>query len=132
VGTVVVSYSTGRKTAIVAVPVKARDAVTGVLGASVYLDTLTTGFRGKVPDPFVFYAIDTGGTFALHSEKGQISQGIATINPGSSFGKALLQIRMQDNGTVEYDDGGIHYTARFRSSPLTGWRFVVAWPSQAG
>ncbi len=100
VGTVVVSYSTGRNTAIVAVPVKIGDTVTGVLGASVYLDTMTDIFRSEVPDPFVFYAIDNEGAFALHSDKGQISRGTATISSASSFGKALHQIRMQDNGTV--------------------------------
>jgi hypothetical protein len=41
---------------------------------------------------------------------------------------AIDTIRGEDSGTVEYDDGGIHYVALFRSDPLTGWRFVVAWP----
>ncbi|MDD1658432.1 MAG: transporter substrate-binding domain-containing protein, partial [Methanomicrobiales archaeon] len=128
VGIVVVSHSTGKNAAIVAVPVKTRDAVTGVFGASVYLDTLTDTLRGRVPGPFIFYAIDTENQFALHSDKGQIFRNITTIGPESSFGRAIGTIRTQDSGTVEYDDGGIHYAARFRSYPLTGWRFVVAWP----
>jgi polar amino acid transport system substrate-binding protein len=128
VGTVVVSYATGKNAAIVAVPVKNQDMVTGVLGASVYLDTLTDTLRGKVPPPFVFYAIDTENQFALHSDKWQITRNITTIDPDSSFGKAIGTINAQDSGTVEYDDGGIHYVARFRSDPLTDWRFVVAWP----
>jgi ABC-type amino acid transport substrate-binding protein len=128
VGTVVVSLSTGRNAAIAAVPVMNKGAVTGVLGASVYLDVLTDTLRGEVPDPFVFYAVDTEGKFALHSEKGQISRSVATITADSSFGQAMHKIRSQDAGTVEYNDGGIHYAARFRTSPLTGWRFVVAWP----
>ena len=128
VGTVVVSKSTGRNAAIVAVPVMKGGAVTGVLGASVYLDTLTDTLREKIPGPFIFYAIDTENKFALHSDKEQIFRNLATIAPGSSFGKAIGTIRGEDSGTVEYDDGGIHYVARFRSDPLTGWRFVVAWP----
>jgi polar amino acid transport system substrate-binding protein len=128
VGIVVVSHSTGKNVAVVAVPVKNRSAVTGVVGASVYLDTLTDTLRAEVPGPFVFYAIDTEGQFALHSDKGQISRSVATIGPESSFGQAIRTIRAQDSGTVEYDDGGVHYMARFRSYPLTGWRLVVAWP----
>lgn len=128
VGIVVVSHSTGKNVAVVAVPVKSGDAVTGVVGASVYLDALTETIRDKIPGPFLFYAIDTENQFALHSEKGQISRNIATIGPESSFGKAIGTIRSQDSGTVEYDDGGIHYIARFQSYPLTGWHFVVAWP----
>jgi hypothetical protein len=128
VGTVVVSHSTGKNAGIIAVPVKNQGAVTGVLGASVYLDTLTDTLRGEIPEPFMFYAIDAEGKFALHSDKGQISRDIATIGADTSFGKAIATIRTQDSGTVEYDDRSVHYMARFRSSPLTGWRFVVAWP----
>ncbi|HMA04825.1 MAG TPA: transporter substrate-binding domain-containing protein [Methanomicrobiales archaeon] len=128
VGIVVVSKATGRNVAVVAVPVKAGGGVTGVLGSSVYLDTLTDTLREEIPAPFVFYAIDTEHKFALHSEKGQITRNIATIGPGSSFGQAISTILAGDSGTVEYDDGGIHYTARFSSDPLTGWRLVVAWP----
>jgi ABC-type amino acid transport substrate-binding protein len=128
VGIVVVSKSTGRNAAVVAVPVRTGNAVTGVLGASVYLDTLTDTLRERVPGPFIFYAIDTENQFALHSDKGQISRNLTTIGPDSSYGMAIDTIRGEDSGTVEYDDGGIHYEARFRSDPLTGWRFVVAWP----
>jgi ABC-type amino acid transport substrate-binding protein len=128
VGTVVVSYASGKNTAIVAVPIKNRDAVTGVLGASVYLDTLTETLRSKVPEPFIFYAIDTENQFALHSDKEQITRDITTIGLNTSFGKAIDTINTQEYGTVEYNDGGVHYIARFRSYPLTGWRFVVAWP----
>jgi ABC-type amino acid transport substrate-binding protein len=128
VGIVVVSHATGRNAAVVAVPVKNRQGVTGVAGASVYLDTLAGTVRDKVPEPFVFYAIDTENKFALHSDKGQISRNLSTIGPDTSFGRAIGTIRSGDSGTVEYDDGGVHYRARFRSDPLTGWRLVVAWP----
>jgi hypothetical protein len=131
VGIVVVSHATGKNAAVVAVPVTNQHGVTGVLGSSVYLDTLTDSLRSEVPGPFVFYAIDTENKFALHSDKGQISRNVTTIGPETSFGRAIGTIRSQDSGTVEYDDGGVHYMARFRSYPLTGWRFVVAWP-QAG
>jgi ABC-type amino acid transport substrate-binding protein len=128
VGTVVESYVTGKNAAIVAVPIKNMDGVTGVLGASVYLDTLTDTLREKVPEPFIFYAIDTENQFALHSDKEKINEDISTIGPDTSFGKAIGRITTQDSGRVEYDDGGVQYIARFTSDPLTGWRFVVAWP----
>ena len=128
VGTVIVSHATGRNAAVVAVPVKNQDTVTGVAGASVYLDTLADTIRDDMPEPFVFYAVDTENRFALHSDKGQITRNLTTIGPETSFGQAIGTIRSQDSGTVEYDDGGVHYRAWFRSDPLTGWRFVVAWP----
>jgi ABC-type amino acid transport substrate-binding protein len=128
VGIVVMSYSTGKNVAIIAVPVKNQSTVTGVMGSSVYLETLTDRLRSRVPEPLVFYAIDTESRFALHSDKGQISQNVAVIGPESSFGRAIDTMRAQSSGTVGYDDGGIQYMARFRSDALTGWRLVVAWP----
>ncbi len=132
VGPVVVSYATGRNAGIVAVPVKNQGAVTGVLGASVYLDTLTGTLRDEIPAPFVFYTIGTEGAFALHSDKAQISRNVTLIGTDTSFGRALSRIRAQDAGSAEYVDGGFSYAARFRSSPLTGWRFVAAWPQSTG
>src|SRR5665647_837257 len=111
VGIVVMSYSTGKNVAIIAVPVRNQSAVTGVMGASVYLDTLTDKLRSRVPEPLVFYAIDTENKFALHSDKGQISRNVAMIGPESSFGRAIATMRAQSSGTIEYDDGGIHYMA---------------------
>jgi ABC-type amino acid transport substrate-binding protein len=131
VGIVVVSHSTGRNTAIVAVPVTENGAVTGILGASVYLDSLTDTLKTEIKDPFVFYAIDKENKFALHSDKGQISRDITTIGASSSFGQALRTIQAQESGDVAYEDGGVRYQAKFRTSPLTGWRFVVAWPEKA-
>jgi ABC-type amino acid transport substrate-binding protein len=128
VGIVVVSHATGRNVAVTAVPVMHQGAVTGIAGASVYLDTLTDTIRTEVPGPFVFYAIDTENQFALHSDKAQIARNITAIGPATSFGRAISTIHAQDSGTVEYDDGGVHYMARFRSDALTGWRLVVAWP----
>jgi len=129
VGTVVISHNTGRNAGIVAVPVLKDGTVTGVLGASVYLDTLTDSLRADIPEPFVFYAIDSEGKFALHSDKGQISRDITTIGPDTSFGKAITGIRTGYSGRVEYEDGGIPYIANFRTAPLTSWKCVVAWPA---
>lgn len=131
VGIVVVSHATGRNAAVVAVPVMDGNAVTGVLGSSVYLDSLTGKIRSDLPGSFVFYAIDTESRFALHRDESQISRNVSTIGPETSFGQAIRAMRAEDSGTVAYDDGGIRYRARFRSYPLTGWRFVVAWPESA-
>jgi ABC-type amino acid transport substrate-binding protein len=130
VGSVIVGYNSGKNSAVVAVPVRENGTVTGVLGGSLYLDTLADTIRSELPASFVFYAIDREGKFALHSEKGLISRDTATIGTGSSFGKALQQVRTRESGEVAYDDGGVHYQAKFRTSPLTGWRFIVAWPEK--
>jgi hypothetical protein len=125
VGIVVMSYSTGKNVAVIAVPVRNQSAVTGVMGASVYLDTLTDKLRSRIPEPLVFYAIDTESKFALHSDKGQISRNIATIGPESSFGRAIDTMCAQSSGTVGYETGNSLWPGSY---PQAGWRLVVAWP----
>ena len=131
-GTEVLSRSTGRIAGFVAMPVKSGSAITGILGVSINLDTLADTIRPEVPDNYVWYAIDTQGKFALSSDREQLGTDTALINSSSSFAQALGRIRSQERGSVEYDEGGVHYQARFRTSPRTGWQYVVAWPAATG
>jgi len=128
VGTFIVGYTTGKNSAVVAVPVRENGVVTGILGGSLYVDSVADTLHHDIPAPFVFYAIDSEGMIAIHSDKGQIGRDSASIGPGTSFGRAMAKIRSQESGSAAYEDGGIPYQATFRTSPLTGWRFVVAWP----
>lgn len=127
VGTVVVSHSTGKNAAIAAVPVKEGNTVTSVLGASIYMDDITDTLRNELPSGIVFYALDREGIFALHSDKEHISQEISIQDSDTSFGVALKQMLAEENGTVEYEYGGKSWDGIFRTSPLTGWRFAVAY-----
>jgi methyl-accepting chemotaxis protein len=71
-GDLVVSRSTNRNTAIVAVPVRGRDgSVVGVLGSSVHLDSLTAIVNkeiGGLNPSHIFFAIGSGGLGALNSD----------------------------------------------------------------
>ena len=115
VGTVVSSHSTGRDVAIVAVPVMVNGTVTGVLGASVYLDSITTYVQDSLglPDTVQFFAIDPAGNIALHSNDEQIFQNnmsAGTAQPGS-VGAAVNAMLAEKAGTI---------SVRFRRQALAG------------
>ena len=129
VGTVVSSHSTGRDVAIVAVPVMVNGTVTGVLGASVYLDSITTYVQDSLglPDTVQFFAIDPAGNIALHSNDEQIFQNnmsAGTAQPGS-VGAAVNAMLAEKAGTISYDSGGRHWQGVFSTSSLTGWHIAV-------
>ena len=128
-GYVVVSHSTGKNTGIVAVPVIIKGNTKGILGASLYLDTLTDKTREKIPEPFLFFAIDNEGKFAIHSEKGKISQSISAYDRNKSLKTALEEIFNSSSGSCSYEEDGVYYNAVFQQSPFTGWHFAVAWPA---
>jgi len=127
IGPVVVSLSTGRTTAIVAVPVKDGDTVTGVLGASVYSEVLSRDLARtlSLPGDMFFFALDTSGRYIINSEEQRIGQD-PLVQETPAAQEVFRAIMQQESGTTSYDSEGKHYTVTFERSPLTGWRFGVA------
>ena len=127
VGPVVVSLSTGRTTGIVAVPISGeRNMVTGVLGSSVYLDSLSAdlGRDLLLPRTMYFVAYDRDGLTALHSRQEQIGRQ-ATMQGTPQEIEAVRTIMALDEGQVIFISGGNQQTIAFRTSPLTGWKYGI-------
>lgn len=124
IGDLVVSRSTHRNTAIVAVPVRGRDsAVVGVLGASVYLDSLGAIIRremGGLDDRILFFAIDSTPIGALHSDPAMIftePMQLGDEEMRAAFSEMLSRVE----GTVTYRFRGARRTLLYRRSQLSGW-----------
>jgi ABC-type amino acid transport substrate-binding protein len=127
IGPVVVSLSTGRTTAIVAVPVKEGGEVTGVLGASIYSEVLSRDLAKtlSLPEDMFFFALDTSGKYILNSEEQRIGQDplVQETPAAQEVFKTMMQ---EEAGVVSCYSEGKYYTVTFEKSPLTGWRFGVA------
>ena len=98
-GDLVISKATGKRSLIAAVPVKREAEVIGGVGASIFLDDLSTTLAEELelPDDMVFYATTAEGKVALHSD----TELILAENP----------------------DLPKHVVSE--TSPLTGWRFAL-------
>jgi len=127
IGSVVVSHSTGRTTGIVAVPIfDTTGNVSGVLGSSVYLDSLSLDLSRSLPLPetMSFFALERDGLTALHSRSEQI--GRLAIEQGTpSEVEAVRAILAQDEGQVTFSSEGVQQTVTFRTSPVTGWKYAI-------
>jgi len=132
-GTVVVSHSTGRSTGIVAVPVMDGNRVTGILGASVYLDLLTGELNDDLPLPatLYFFALDPSGTLSLHSDVQKIGQTIS-MQGSSEVVSAMEEILHREEGTVSYTAEGWHREVIFGTAPVTGWSCALGWITGTG
>jgi C4-dicarboxylate-specific signal transduction histidine kinase len=126
-GDLVVSQSTGRNTAIVAVPVRGERGIVGALGASVYLDRLGEIVRGEMggldPD-LIFFAIDGKPIGALHSDPSLIFTDPMKLGD-ESMRRAFRQILSSDEGTVTYPFRGRARTMLYRKSAFTGWWYAL-------
>ena len=124
-GELVVSKSTGRRTAVVAVPVKKEGKVVGAVGASLSVVEISRMLDQEMglPQNIFFYALDKQGQTALHR--------ISTLlfaypsDMGSkSLAKTVDVMLSTPEGEVTYDFYG-ERSVVFRKSPLTGWVFAV-------
>ena len=127
IGPVVVSLSTGRTTAIVAVPVKEQGEVTGVLGASVYSEVLSRDLARtlSLPQDMFFFALDDTGKYILNSEEQRIGQD-PLVQETPAAQEVFRAIMQQESGKTSAYLEGKTYSVTFEKSPLTGWRFAVA------
>lgn len=131
IGELVVSRSTGGNTVIAAVPIKKDGQVVGMLGASIYLDKLAEQIKTTTPLPkgFVFYALDTKGQIALHTEEERIFQE-ATQLGSPTLTKAVERMLASRDGVVTYEFEGGQQKAVFQTSSLTGWKFAIRFPAE--
>lgn len=127
VGDLVVSRSTGRNTAIVAVPVRGRDgAIVGVLGGSVYLDSLSTLIRremGGLHERLLFFAIDSQPLGALHSDSTLIFTEPMKLGD-DAMRSAFAQMLAGSEGVVTYTFRGVRRTLLYHRSRVTGWWYA--------
>jgi methyl-accepting chemotaxis protein len=126
IGALVVSRSTSRNTAVVAVPVRRDQRVIGVLGASVHLDSLGTILRkemgGLGPD-LRFFAIDSTPVGAIHSDSSLIFTDPLRIGD-EGMRRAFTEMLQRNEGEVSYDFHGRRRTMLYRRSPVTGWWYA--------
>jgi hypothetical protein len=124
VGDLVVSRSTSRNVAIVAVPVRGRsESVIGVLGASVHLDSLSALLRrelGGLDDRLLFFAVDDEPLGALNSDSSLIFTEPMRLGD-AEMRRAFTEMLGGESGTVSYEFRGGRRTVLYRHSPVTGW-----------
>ncbi len=134
-GDLVVTRSTGKRAAVIAVPVKKDGEVTGALGVSVSADRVGLMLQEKMalPGDMVFYALDANGQCALHRDSSRLF--VFPSDMGSrTLREAVKEMLSKSEGTVRYQFHG-ERTVFFKKSWLTGWVFALGvdtGPSAAG
>jgi hypothetical protein len=100
--------------------------VTGVLGSSVYLDSLSADLSRSLPLPgtMYFFALDSDGLTALHSRSEQIGRQ-ATAQGTPVEIEAVRTIMARNEGQVTFSSAGVEQTVFFRTSPVTGWKYAI-------
>ena len=126
IGDLVASKATGKSSAIVAVPVRsANGAIVGVLGSSVYLDSLSAIIKREIdlqPDQ-IFFSIDATPIGALQEDPLQIFLDPFALNE-PELEQAIREMLNRDEGVVNYHFRGKSRTVLYRKSPVSGWWYA--------
>ncbi|HEY3449557.1 MAG TPA: hypothetical protein VGK67_24605 [Myxococcales bacterium] len=121
-GDLVVSKATGKSIAVVAVPVHGRDgSVVGALGASIYLDELSTRLRDQLGlgEEYIFFSFDSEPLLALVWDSGLIFTNPKQLGPDVE--RAFSEMLTRREGIVRYTFRERPRTVVFRKSSVTGW-----------
>lgn len=122
IGTLVLSKTTGKYTAIIAVPVTSNGNVTQILGASVYCDSLEDALARSLPlpDGYYFFVLDSGGNTVLDSLPGRTFS--LKDDPAAS-----ASLTARDEGEVSFRFEGASHRAVFTTEGTTGWKVAIGW-----
>jgi methyl-accepting chemotaxis protein len=126
IGALVISKSTGKRSLIVASPVKVDGKVAGAIGVSMDAEKLAASIDQSIrfPQDVVFYAIDRQGQTALHRAGQLIFAFPADVN-STTLADSVRTMLSKPEGVVTYKYAGVDKTAVFERSELTGWVFVL-------
>jgi hypothetical protein len=126
VGTLLVSRSTGENVTVVAVPIRDRGEVTGVLGASIYLGALNEKILDvlDLSENMIFYVLDDRGITALHFRPEFIFHDPTELE-SPSLASAVREILTNREGVLRYEFEGKPREVIYTTSSYTGWHFML-------
>jgi len=126
IGNLVLSKTTGKRTAVVAVPVRRNGKIIGALGASLSVEDISRMIDEKMglPEGMIFYALDQQGRTSLHRVSALLFAYPSDMG-SKGLAKTVAEMLVEPEGVVTYDFYGERKVI-FKKFPLTGWVFAIA------
>jgi hypothetical protein len=124
-GYLVISKSTGKRSAVVAVPLRKAGRVIGALGVSLSVEEMskTIDRQMSLPQNMVFYALDEAGQTSLH-RKAELLFAYPSDMGSESLSEKVREMLSKREGTVRYEFQGKRVVV-FKKNSFTGWTYAV-------
>ena len=131
-GSLVISLSTGKRSVIIAEPVRFADQVIGGVGVSYSIDHLSLEIDEamQLPPAVVFYALDMNGQTALHRDPALMFEYPSDMG-SPTLSSAVAKMLSEPSGTVEYIFRDTHKTVFFEKSSVLDWVFALGFSEPA-
>jgi hypothetical protein len=133
IGSLVVSKSTGQRSAVVAIPIKKGDKVIGAIGVSVFLDKLAEDIGSVLslrPDAS-FFALAPNAQTTLHQKTDRHFLDPRELG-SETLKKTANDMLANDSGESIYFFDNVDKKAIYKTSPFLKWKFAITFsvPSQ--
>lgn len=125
VGDLIIGKTSGKKSVVVATPVKIDGKVIGALGASLSLAEMsrTIDEKMRLPNDTIFYAMDAQGRTALHRVTSRLFAFPSDMG-STTLRNTVQEMLAKQQGSLSYEFHG-QKSVVFSKSRLTGWVFVL-------
>jgi len=126
IGSLVVSKSTGQRSAVTAIPIKEGDKVIGGIGASLFLDKFSEEIGSVLslrPDA-AFFALAPNGQTTLHQKTDRHFLDPRELG-SETLKKTANEMLSKNAGESTYFFDNVNKKAIYRTSDLTQWKFAI-------
>lgn len=125
-GDLVISKSTGQRSAVIAVPVKEGGKVIGAIGASLFLDRLSdqVGSALALRADAAFFSVAPNGLTTLHKKTDRHFLDPRELG-SETLKNATNEMLSKPVGETTYEFDNVTKKAIYRTSPLTQWKFAI-------
>ena len=125
-GSLVISLSTGKRSVIIAEPVRVAGHVIGGAGISYSVDQLSLEIDEamQLPSSVVFYALDMSGRASLHRDPALMFEYPSDMG-SDTLSAAVPKMLSEPSGTVEYSFREMNRTVFFEKSAVLDWVFAL-------
>lgn len=127
IGALVVSKSTGQRSAVIAVPIEEAGRVVGAIGASLFLDKLSDQLASVLAlrTDAAFFALAPDGLTTLHRRTDRHFLDPRELG-SPTLREAANEMLSRPSGEVTYEFDNSTKKAIYATSPLTQWKFAIA------
>ena len=131
-GSLVISLSTGKRSVIIAEPVRVSGHVIVGVGVSYSVDQLSLEIDEamQLPSSVVFYALDMSGRASLHRDPALMFEYPSDMG-SDTLSAAVPKMLSEPSGTVEYSFREMNRTVFFETSAVLDWVFALGFSGPA-
>jgi len=125
-GAPIIGKTSGRKSAVFAVPVEKNGEIAGYVAMSLFMEGINSTLNNRMAlNKLLLFAINDKGKIMLTNREGFLYSNIDALLM-SDKEDFMKHLEKTERGQIAFEDTHGQYLGLFKTNPLTGWKLVLA------